>query len=182
MKTTMTHKMRRGTNVAASALIVAVSSVGLTCGASNADPAGHQVTYTVTALLNQHTGVFFMANQPPSESAYADNDQLYLFSMRPIVNPDKPWSYTTKLANPERWAFIRVGDWYSFQDAYLPPDVAELDRQRGYTCQIAVDGRVVATGHGQSNGQAECGTKPIVHPKPDIGPFPKSEHPPSMTH
>ena len=90
-------------------------------GTSSAGPVGHQVTYTITSKIEQYTEIGFIANQPANETDYADNSQKYLFLVRPKVNPDAPWSYTTTLANPERWAWLGAGDFYAFYDVDLPP-------------------------------------------------------------
>lgn len=159
----MKNNIRRNASVAAAALILVAAGIGitkLTTGTSSAGSVGHQVTYSITSEIEQYADIAFIVNQPASEVDYADHSQKYLYTVRPKVNPDAPWSYTTTLANPERWAWVSAGDWWAFQDVYVPPDVRQLDH--GYRCEIAIDGHVVASNRGTL--EVGCGTKPTSHP------------------
>jgi hypothetical protein len=161
--------IRQAASVVTATLIVAAFGVELAKGTSSAGPVGHQVTYTITSEIEQYTEIGFMANQPANETDYADHTQKYLFLVRPKVNPDAPWSYTTTLANPDRWAWLGAGDFYAFYDVDLPPDVTAIDH--GYHCEIAIDGHVVASNQGRL--QVECGTKPTNPIVPSVsGPPP----------
>jgi hypothetical protein len=152
----MTKTIRQAASVAVAALIVATVCVELAKWTSSAGPAGHQVTYRITSKIEQYADIAFMANQPANVTDYADHSQKYLYTVRPKVNPDAPWSYTTTLANPDRWAWLSAGDWYAFQDVVLPPDVKAIDH--GYHCEIEIDGHVVVSNQGRL--QVGCGTKP----------------------
>jgi hypothetical protein len=155
--------IRRGASLAAAALTVVTTGVWVTkiiIGTSSADPVGHQVTYKITSEIEQYASIAFIANQPANETDYADNSQKYLFTVRPKVNPDAPWSYTTTLADPGRWAWLSAGDFYAFEDFYLPRRVASIDH--GYRCEIAIDGRVVVSNRGSLD--VGCGTKPTDPP------------------
>jgi hypothetical protein len=162
----VTKNIRYAASVVAAALIVAAVGVELAKGTSNAGPVGHQVTYTITSKIEQYADIAFVANQPANEMDYADHSQKYLFTVRPKVNPDAPWSYTTTLADPGRWAWLSAGDWYAFEDVALPPEVKAVDH--GYHCQIAIDGHVVVSNQGRL--QVGCGTKPTNPLVPTVDP------------
>jgi hypothetical protein len=152
----MTKTIQHVASAVAAMLIVLAAGVEFTPGTSSAAPVGHQVTYTITSKIEQHTTIAFIANQPANEKDYAEHSQTYLYTVRPKVNPDAPWSYTTTLANPDRWAWVSAGDWYAFEGGYIPPEVAAIDH--GYHCEIAVDGHVVVSN--QDRLEVGCGTKP----------------------
>ncbi|WP_142279481.1 hypothetical protein [Mycobacterium arosiense] len=153
----------RTTANALATLVVAAGGVGLTGGPSNAEPSGHQVTYRVTSLSESYVHISFMAKQPMNEQDYAENSQQYLYTLNPKVNQDAPWSYTTQLANPGRWAYLAIGPFYKLMGRTpIPPEVLELDF--GLRCEIAVDGQVVHTQNGAR--EAACGTVPISHIEP----------------
>jgi hypothetical protein len=160
----MTITIRHRAGVVAATLIVVAAGIGLTSGTSSAGPVGHQVTYTITSEIEQYADIAFMANEPANETDYADHSPKYLFTMRPKVNPDAPWSYTTTLANPDRWAWLSAGEFYAFEDVPLPPDVKAIDH--GYRCEIAIDGHVVVSNQGSI--QVECGTKPTNPLVPEV--------------
>lgn len=145
------------------ALVVAAAGVAVTDGPSSADPGGHQVTYRVTALSEEFVHISFMVKQPLNEMDYAEHTQTYLYSFNPKVNQDAPWSYTTTLANPDRWAYLMIGPYWKFNGrSRIPPEVLALDF--GLRCEIAVDGHVV---HSQQGAyEAACGTLPITHIEP----------------
>jgi hypothetical protein len=165
----MGKTIRRGMSLAAAALTVVTAGVWVTkiiVGTSSADPVGHQVTYKITSEIEQYASIAFIAHQPANETDYADNSQKYLFTMRPKVNPDAPWSYTTTLADPGRWAWLSAGAFDAFEDFYLPRRVASINH--GYRCEIAIDGRVVISNRGSID--VGCGTKPTDPPAvPQVG-------------
>jgi len=163
------RKFRRTTHVLAATAIVAAVGVAHTGGKSSADPSGHEVTYTITSTAEVFTSVAFMVNQPKDTVEFADRSTKYLYSLRPKINPDAPWRYTTRLANPERWAWVSAGQYEPFLLEHVPADVAAIDY--GYHCEVAIDGHVVATGHGSR--ELTCGTRPITDLVPDLkGTFP----------
>lgn len=155
--------MPRTASRAAAAVIVAAASAGVTSGPSSADPSGHQVTYRVTAASEIYAHIAFMAHQPSNEMDYADDSPKYLYTFMPKVNQDAPWSYTTTLANPDRWAYLIAGYYYAGNGKIpTPPEVLAIDP--GFRCEIEVDGHVV---HKQQGGrQTACGTLPISHIEP----------------
>jgi hypothetical protein len=154
--------MRKTANSLAT-LIMAAAGVGLTDGPSSADPGGHQVTYRVTSLSETYVLISFMAKQPSSTEDYAEHSQKYLYSFNPKVTQDAPWSYTTTLANPDRWAYLIIGPYWKYWGRTpTPPEALALDF--GLRCEIAVDGHVV---HSQQGAwEAACGTLPITHIEP----------------
>jgi hypothetical protein len=142
--------MRQMKRKVAATLIVAAAGVALTHGTSNASPSGHQVTYTVTAANALFAHVYYMATEPPSMTAYADNTAKYLWSTRPRVNSDAPWSYTTTLADPSQWATVSA--YNHFAETDQPPDAPGVDAK--FHCQIVIDGQVVVSHQGDRS--VEC--------------------------
>jgi hypothetical protein len=148
----MTHMRQTATKVAA-VLILAAAGVVLSHGTSNASPGGHQVTYTVTAANPLVAHIMFMALEPENTTAYADNPAKYLYAIRPKVNPDAPWSYTTTLADPNEWATVQAYNHFAEKDQ--PPGQPGVNA--GFHCSIAIDGQVVVSRQGDYN--VECSTR-----------------------
>jgi hypothetical protein len=145
--------MRQTTTKVAAALILAAAGVALPHGTSSADPGGHQVTYTVTAANALVAHIMFMALEPENTTAYADNPAKYLYAIRPKVNPDAPWSYTTTLANPNEWATVQAYNHFAEKDQ--PPNTPGINA--GFHCAITIDGQVVVSRQGDRD--VECSTR-----------------------
>lgn len=145
--------MRRTPSHVAAALIVAAAAVTLTDGTSSANPGGHQVTYRVTAANPLVAQILFMAVEPQDTTDYSDNPAKYLYAVRPKVNADKPWSYTTTLANPNQWATVDAFNHFAEKDqpSYAPGVNA------GFHCSITIDGQVVVSQQGDRS--VECSTR-----------------------
>src|SRR6476619_2789707 len=122
--------MRTTTARAGAALAVAAAAIAVSHGTSSADPAGHQVRYTLTAAGAADFDLFYLTSQPPSKEAY--NADAYAFVKRETVNlaPGVPWVFETTLADPQ-WAIFTVSS--TTHGGQAAPNAH---------CDIAIDGQV----------------------------------------
>src|ERR1700710_2322700 len=67
---------------------------------AQADPAGHQVTYTITSTGNLTGNVRFINSDPASQAAFDANSAQYLNTVQTSFSAGEPLVYTTTLANP----------------------------------------------------------------------------------
>ena len=123
--------MRTTTARAGAALAVAAAAIAVSHGTSSADPAGHQVRYTLTAGGASDFDLFYLTTQPPSKASY--NADAYAYVKRETVNvaAGAPWVFETTLADPQ-WAILTVSSTTHGGQAAPNPH-----------CEIAVDGQVV---------------------------------------
>ena len=123
--------MRTTTARVGAALAVAAAGIAVSHGTSSADPAGHQVRYTLTAGGASDFDLFYLTTQPPSKAAY--NADAYAYVKRETVNvaAGVPWVFETTLADPQ-WAILTVSSTTHGGQAAPNPH-----------CVIAVDGQVV---------------------------------------
>lgn len=135
---------RRATSRVGAALVVAVAGVAVTHGTSSADPAGHQVTYTVTAQDSLMANISYINTDPPSMAAYNADSSKYLNSVHTPIAPGGPLVYTTTLADPNQWALVTAS--------------GGLRVKPQFHCEIAVDGQVVVRQDGGSG--VTCSTRP----------------------
>ena len=146
--------MRRITSSVAATLLVTAGGVALSHGTSGADPGGHKVTYTITAARELYAQIRYMAADPPNMTVYAENMQKYMFTSRPKVSPDVPWSYATTLVTPNQWATVSASD-------QIPLSRSVLDAPEGadpkFRCEIAIDGQVVVSQRG--GREVSCTTR-----------------------
>jgi hypothetical protein len=129
----------------------ALGAAVITPAISLADPAGHQVTYTVTATGNLTGNVRYMNSDPPSQSAYDANSSQYMNSVQAAFATGQPLVYTATLANPKQWAIVTASGgchWPNCDSSNVPQ----------IQCQIAVDGQVVATNSATTG--VTCSTRP----------------------
>jgi hypothetical protein len=134
--------MRTAIRVGA-ALAVAAAGIAVSQGTSTAEPAGHQVRYTLTAGGPADFDLFYLTAQPPNKQAY--NADAYSFVKKEVVNvgPDAPWVFETTLADPQ-WAIFTVSSTTHGGQAAPNPH-----------CEIAVDGQVVVQQDGPYNLQCK---------------------------
>ncbi|WP_191499637.1 hypothetical protein [Mycobacterium simulans] len=132
------------------ALVVAGTFV-LTPAAAHADPAGHQVTYTITSTGNLTGNVRYINSDPPSQAAFNANSSQYLSTVQTAFTPDQPLVYTATLANPNQWAFVAASGGGKMPD-FSSGAVA------GLHCEIAVDGPVGVTQNATTG--VTCSTRP----------------------
>src|ERR1700754_5317195 len=99
--------MRTTTARVGAALAVAAAAVAVGHGTASAEPAGHQVRYTLTTGGPADFDLFYLTTQPPSKDAY--NADAYSFVKKETVNlgPGAPWVFETTLADPQ-WAIFPV--------------------------------------------------------------------------
>jgi hypothetical protein len=121
--------MRKVTTVGA-ALVVAAAGIAVSHGVASAEPAGHQVRYTLTTGGPADFDLFYLVNQPPNKQAY--NADAYAFVKRETVNvgPDAPWVFETTLADPQ-WAIFTISSTTHGGQAAPNPH-----------CEIAIDGQI----------------------------------------
>lgn len=123
--------MRTTTARAAAALALAAAGIAAAQAVSSADPAQHQVTYTLTAAGPSDFTVTYLTAQPASKAAY--NADSYAYMKRETINvgPGAPWTFTTTMADPQ-WAFLQVSS--TTHGGQAAPEAH---------CEVAVDGQVV---------------------------------------
>ncbi|MBV9091920.1 MAG: hypothetical protein JO044_18750 [Mycobacteriaceae bacterium] len=143
----MTNMGRATTRVAVAvglASLVAAAGVAATPATSIADPAGHQVTYTVTTQSEMTGNIYYLNTEPPSQSAYDANSSQYLTQVRTLLAPGQPWVYQTTLNDPNQWALVSAS--------------GALRVAPQLHCEIAVDGVTVVQQDGASGVQ--CALRP----------------------
>jgi hypothetical protein len=143
--------VRKVTSGVAVATFAAAVGVAVVPGTSNADPAGHQVTYTITATGNLTGNVRYMNSDPPSQAAFDANSSQYMTTVPTPFTAGQPLVYTATLANPNQWAFVNASGgchWPNCDSSNVPQ----------IQCQIAVDGQVVVTQSATTG--VTCSTRP----------------------
>ncbi len=130
--------VRRATLAAGCASFAVALAVTVTPAISFADPAGHQVTYTVTSTGNLTGNVRYMNTDPPSQAAYDANSSQYMSSVPATFTAGQPLTYTATLADPNQWAIVTASGGCHWPDC----DSSNVPQIQ---CQIAVDGQVVVT-------------------------------------
>ena len=110
--------------------MVAAGSVAVSPVTANAQPAGHQVRYTLTSAGAYEFDLFYLTSQPPSMEAF--NADAYAFAKREKVNlaAGVPWMFETTFADPQ-WAILTVSS--TRRGGQAAPNAH---------CDIAVDGQV----------------------------------------
>lgn len=68
--------------------------MAVTPATASADPAGHQVTYTITATGNLTGNVRYMNTDPPSQAAFNANSSQYLNSVQTAFAAGSRWCTT----------------------------------------------------------------------------------------
>jgi hypothetical protein len=130
--------VRKVISAAALATLATAAGVAFTPATSHADPAGHQVTYTITATGNLTGNVRYMNSDPPSQAAFDANSSQFMSIVPTAFTAGQPLVYTTTLANPNQWAFVNASGGCHWPDC----DSSNVPQIQ---CQIAVDGQVVVT-------------------------------------
>ncbi|KAA1249178.1 hypothetical protein F0Q45_16560 [Mycobacterium simiae] len=145
----MTNVQKAASAVAAA--IVAAAWGVITPAVSAADPAGHQVTYTITTTGNLTGTVRYMKSDPPSQAAFDANSSQYMPSVSATFSADQPLVYSATLANPNQWAIVSASGGCHWPDCGSG-STPELH------CEIAVDGQVVVTRNATTG--VTCSTRP----------------------
>jgi len=148
---TYVQKVTYGVAAAIFAAALGVAGVAFPPGTSQADPAGHQVTYTVTSTGNLTGNVRYINSDPPSQAAFNANSAQFMNTVQTPFTPDQPLVYTTTLANPSQWAYVAASGGCHWPDCGSGA-TPELH------CEIAVDGQVVVTQSATTG--VTCSTRP----------------------
>jgi len=116
--------------------MLAAAGIAAAHAVSNADPAQpaqHQVTYTLTAAGPSDFTVTYLTAQPANKAAY--NADSYAYMKRETVNvgPGAPWTFSTTMADPQ-WAFLQVSS--TTRGGQAAPEAH---------CEVTVDGQVAST-------------------------------------
>jgi hypothetical protein len=148
--------VRKVTNAVAAATFAAVLGCAGAAGVvvkpatSHADPAGHQVTYTITATGDLTGNVRYINSDPPSQDAFNANSSQFMNTVQTAFTAGQPLVYTTTLANPNQWAYVAASGGCHWPNCGSGP--AELH------CEIAVDGQVVVAQNATTG--VTCSTRP----------------------
>jgi hypothetical protein len=142
--------VRKVTSGVAVATLAAAATVAVAPGTSSADPAGQQVTYTVTSPNNLTATVNYMNSDPPSQAAYNADPSKFMTSVQAPLSGGAPVTYTATLANPTQWARITASGMLRWPDSGNGP--------ASFHCEIAVDGQVVA--QQDATTTVTCATRP----------------------
>jgi hypothetical protein len=113
------------------AALVASAGVAASQATAAADPAAHQVRYTLTATDAADFDLYYVTNQPPSKAAYDADAYSFLKKDQVSLAPGTPWVFDTTLADPN-WAILTVSSTTHGGRAAPNPH-----------CEITVDGQVV---------------------------------------
>lgn len=135
----------------AAATLAAAAAMTATPATSHADPAGHQVTYTITATGNLTGNVRYMNSDPPSQEAFNANSSQFLNTVQTAFAAGQPLVYNATLANPNQWAFVNASGGCHWPDC-------DSSNTPQIQCQIAVDGQVVVTQSATTG--VTCSTRP----------------------
>src|SRR5262249_55313635 len=142
--------VRKVTGLVAAATLAAAAAAVVTPATSQADPAGHQVTYTVTSPNTLTATVNYVSSDPPSQAAYSADPSKFMTSVQAPLSGGQPVVYTVTLANPNQWASITASGMLHWPDSGNGP--------ASFHCEIAVDGQVVA--HQDATTTVTCAAQP----------------------
>ncbi|TAM69132.1 hypothetical protein [Mycobacterium sp.] len=143
--------VRTVTTGIAAATFAAAAAMTTASAPSHADPAGHQVTYTVTATGNLTGNVRYMNSDPPSQAAFNSNSSQFLSTVQTAFTAGQPLVYNATLTDPNQWAFVNASGGCHWPDC----DSSNMPQIQ---CQIAVDGQVVVTQSATTG--VTCSTRP----------------------
>lgn len=118
-------------------------------GTSSAEPAAHQVRYTLTSAGAADFDLYYLTAQPPSKAAYDADAYAFLKKEKVSLAPGVPWVFETTLADPQ-WAILTVSSTTHGGQAAPNPH-----------CDIAVDGQVVVQQDAPYNLQCKLPGSPI---------------------
>jgi hypothetical protein len=110
---------------------------------SSTVPAGaHQVTYTIATTSDLTANIYYVSADPPDQASA--NKPQFMPMARTQVGPGSPWTVQATLNDPTKWAFVSAS--------------GGLRVNPEFHCEIAVDGKVVASEQGGSGVQ--CALRP----------------------
>jgi hypothetical protein len=141
--------MRTATSKIGAAVGVAalVASAGVVAGqaTAGADPAAHQVRYTLTSAGDAEFDLYYLTTQPPSKAAYDADSYAFLKKEQVTLAAGVPWVFETTLADPQ-WAILTVSSTTHGGRAAPNPH-----------CDITVDGQVAVQQDAPYNLQCQLG-------------------------
>ena len=132
------------------ATFAAAAAVPVIPATAHADPAGHQVTYTVTSPNTLTATIQYMNSDPPSQAAYNADSSKFMNNVQAPISGGQPVVYTTTLANPNQWAIVTASGILHWPDSGNGP--------AAFHCEIAVDGQVVT--QQDATSAVTCATRP----------------------
>lgn len=138
----VTYMTGAATRIGATLLVAA--GLMSTHAIATAEPAGHQVRYTITTGQEATLSLNYLIAAPESQAALNANSSAYLRNERITVAPGAPWVYETTL-NDTSWAYVMAGGAARYNGTPNPH------------CEIAVDGNVVVQQDGET--AATCALK-----------------------
>ena len=124
---------------------IALMGAGLVIGqgAASAEPAAHQVKYTLSAAGPGDFNLYYAFAAPPSLEAYHADPDAFVKSEKINLAPGAPWVFETTLPDSQ-WAFISAsGAAHAMQ---ADPNVH---------CEITVDGQLVVEQTGPFTTQCQ---------------------------
>jgi hypothetical protein len=141
--------MRKATSKVGAAVGVAalVASTAVVAGqaTAGADPADHQVRYTLTSAGDAEFDLYYLTTQPPSKAAYNADSYAFLKKEQVTLAAGVPWVFETTLADPQ-WAILTVSSTTHGGRAAPNPH-----------CDITVDGQVAVQQDAPYNLQCQLG-------------------------
>jgi hypothetical protein len=135
--------MRSATVRVGAALVLAAAGVAVSYAISGAEPAAHQVRYTLTSATDVGFDLYYLTTQPPSQEAYDADPYSFLKNERVNLAAGVPWVFETTLADPQ-WAIVTASTAVHAMQA--PPNPH---------CEIAIDGQVAVQQDGPYTVQCQ---------------------------
>lgn len=117
------------------AVVLAPAGVALAGSAAAEDPVLHEVTYTVYTDNPFFADIYYRDTDPPNFADYSHDPYQFSPKIEADLGPDRPWSMTVRLTNPQYWAMVTATSGLSPN----PPN---------FHCTLSVDGTVLATNSG----------------------------------
>ena len=139
---------RIGAAIGAAALL-ASSALAASQATAGADPAAHQVRYTLTSAGGADFDLYYVTAQPPSKAAYDADAYSFLKKEQVTLAPGVPWVFDTTLTDPN-WAVLTVSSTTHGGQAAPNPH-----------CDITIDGQVVVQQDAPYNLQCKLPGSPI---------------------
>lgn len=122
-----------------------VASFAVSQATANAEPAEHQVRYTLSTTGTADFEVNYLTSQPPSREAYDADPYAYLKRERIVVSPDAPFVFETTMADPQ-WAIITASTAVHAMQASPNPH-----------CEITIGDQVAVQNDGPYTVQCQLG-------------------------
>ena len=137
--------MRTATARVGAALVVVAASIAVGHATANAEPATHQVRYTLTSDTPAGFDLNYLTAQPSNKEAYNADPYAFLKKERVDLAPGVPWVFETTLADPQ-WGIITASTAVHAMQASPNPH-----------CEIAIDGQVAVQQGGPYTAQCQLG-------------------------